>query len=136
MKLTIRTKDVALSDADRQYVEDKVISLDKYYSRIIDGFIDLSMATKHHKHGPTVHAAVDLRCTNRVIRAEKNHIDVRAAIDGIKDELKKQLLTYKEEHDAKVKRGARVFKKMKSLAPEALLPVEETGGGRVLNEGN
>ena len=136
MKLTIRTKDIVLDSKLRQYVEEKFGSLDKYDSKMIDGFVELEKTTNHHKHGFVYRCVVDLRLPHRILRGEKDQMDVKAAIDETKDELKKQIITYKEEHDAKMKRGGRLMKKLRSMAPEALFPVEQISGARLLNEGN
>ncbi|MBI3626951.1 ribosome-associated translation inhibitor RaiA [Candidatus Uhrbacteria bacterium] len=113
MKITIRTKDVELSDDIKQYVEDKIGTLDKYYHRITDGYVDLERYTNHHKNGPFYRAFVDLRLPHKILRAEKNHIDLKSALDGIKDELKKQLKSYKDLLEMKEKKGGRLFKEMR-----------------------
>ena len=110
MKLTIRTKDVVLSDDIRQYVEEKIGGLDKFYGRITDGFIDLEHYTNHHKNGPFFRVVVDLRVPNKVLRSEKNHVDLKSAIDGIKDELKVQLKDFKEIQETKDKKAGRAAK--------------------------
>lgn len=124
MKLTIRVKDIELTPDVARYVDEKIGTLDKYYSRITDGFVELEQYTKRHKNGPYFHAAVDLRLPNKVLRAEKNHVDVLAAIDGIKDELKKQVLTYKEAHATKDKKTARFLKQLKEMTPEVRKPAD------------
>ena len=118
MKLTIRTKDVHLTDDIKKYVDEKIGALDKYYSKVIDGHVDLELYTHHHKNGPFFRAVVDIRLPNKVLRAEKNHVDIKSALDGIKDELKKQLMTYKDAFDAKIKRDGRLMKKQTQWHPK------------------
>lgn len=118
MKLTIRTKDVELTDDVRQYVDEKIGTLDKYYGRIVDGFVELEKSTNHHKSGPIFRAVADLRLPNKVLRADKNHVDLKAAIDGIKDELKVQLKHHKEIIETKEKKEGLAAKESGFVAEE------------------
>lgn len=120
MKLTIRTKDVELTPDIQKYVDEKIGTLDKYYGRIVDGFVELEKSTNHHKSGPIFRAASDLRLPNKVVRAAKNHVDLRAAIDGIKDELKTQLIDYKEMIEAREKKEGLAAKEASLSEGESL----------------
>lgn len=135
MQLTIRTKSIELTPDVKEFVENKIGSLDKYFSGIISGRVDLEKVTEHHRNGPYFKASVDLKVPGPNLHAEANDVDVKSAIDAVKDELKTELKKYKESQDTQARRDGRALKKLSSLSPEARLNAEESGGGRTLNEG-
>lgn len=136
IKITaIRTKDVELAPEMDDFINLKIGTLDKFYDKIIDAYVELEKMTKHHKTGPFYRAIVDIRCPGKVIRAESQKEDLKVAINWVKDELQTRLKAYKESQKTLAKRGGRVGKKLTVLAAEARLAAEEGGGGRTVEEG-
>lgn len=101
MKIDIKTSQLDLTPALRQYITDKIGSLAKFVKRWehegdIEVWVEVDRTTHHHHKGNVFRAVADVRLPKHVVRAEEYHADVRAAIDGVKDKLKTELIKYKE----------------------------------------
>jgi len=149
MKIVIRTKDVKLNQSLRQWIEKKLIPLEKFASvfreeKYFDSFfgkgkpraemwVEVEKTTRHHRKGPFYRAEAQLRFPGKSLRTEAKDKHLKTAITIIKDELQRQIKKYKGERKAEAKRGARVFKKIISLAPSAQF--KRRKGKRIREEG-
>jgi putative sigma-54 modulation protein len=91
-KLSGRNVDV--TDAMRDYVEEKLTRLDRYNDSITDARVTLTVrevrdATRRNR------VEVQLNVPNGIIRAEEHHADMYAAIDKASDVLERQLRKFK-----------------------------------------
>ncbi len=132
MKIDIKSTNLDLTDAIRVYIEDKIGSLDKFthiFTRndtlggfgheAVEAYVEIARTTKHHKQGPVFRAEVNLKIGGKILRATKEDWDIRVAIDAVREELKMELQKEKGIHEAKFKRGARIFKRLSSISPLA-----------------
>ena|SRR3990167_383824 len=96
---TIQAKNIELTEAIRSYAEEKVMSLEK----LTQGFepaaklmVEVGKTTNHHAKGEVFRAEMNLEIPGKMLRAEEVREDLYEAIDTAKDELRRQLIDYKE----------------------------------------
>ena len=139
MKIIIKTKDIKLNQALRQWIRMKLDPLEKFskilYSEIyfdhffgkgkprVEAWVEIGKTSLHHKKGPVFWAECQMRFPKRSLRSTAQSKDLRIAITEVKDELQRQLKQYKlkifTKTSALTKRRARVLKKSLRLAPQA-----------------
>jgi putative sigma-54 modulation protein len=96
MNINIRAEGIELTDAIRQYVEEKFGMLEKFDSHILQIDVDLAMDTHHHQKGDIYSCSANVQVPGDVLRVERNEDDLYKAIDKVKDHLR-QLLTERKE---------------------------------------
>lgn len=104
MRLTsLKCTHMVLTDAIRAYVEEKVEHFRKLcgeFDPADDLQVEVGKSTRHHAKGPYFHAEMLLRVPGKEFRAESEAEDLYAAIDEVKDQLRRQLTDYKDRlHD-------------------------------------
>ncbi len=100
MKITIKTIRLDITPALTVYIEKKLAPLAKFLKRFDETgeaeiWLEISRVTRHHKKGGVFGAFADLRLPKRILRAEAFESDIRAAIDAVKDELRREIETYR-----------------------------------------
>lgn len=110
MNIQIKGTGIELTDAIKQYAEDKVKMLEKFFDRITDVAIDVGMESHHHLKGKIYYAEVNMRVPGKLIRVRKNAVDLYKAIDKVKDHLKVELQEMKEKRRGKDKEMLRDVK--------------------------
>jgi ribosomal subunit interface protein len=112
MKITIQTKNITLTQAIEDFIEEKINSLEKFIKVIYDGphyssssgkekaavlaLVEIGKETMHHRKGPFFRAECEINFPGKKIRAEAFSKDLRAAIVEVKDELQRELKEEKE----------------------------------------
>lgn len=97
MQITIKAKKLDLTPALRQYAEEKVGKLARFYDRISVARVDLERRL-HREKGDIFRAEINLDVPRRkVIRAEVEANDIYAAIDLVIPKLEKTISRFKEE---------------------------------------
>ena len=114
MKINLKTKNFSLTESIKNYLENKLNSLDKFLpsDESISANVDLSKTTKHHQKGYVFRAEVNLRVPGKLIRASATEWDLRVAIDRVKDDILKEVKNNKEKNISLNKKGGRLFKKI------------------------
>lgn len=141
MKINLKWTNLKPIESIDVFVEEKINDLEKFIKRFIDtglaeAWVEVSRTTRHHKTGEFVYRAeADIRLPGKIIRAEAVHKDLRQAIVRIKDELQQRIKTYRGAKEAKMKRGARLAKRMTKVTPEATTQEEWKIGRREREEG-
>lgn len=135
MKIVIKTKNIRLSQSLRDFIEEKIRSLEKF-SRIfyteqyfnhffskgkprIEAWLEIGKESLHHKKGPIFWAECQMRFPKKSLRSTAWAEDLKLAISEVKDELQRELKQYKERLSSLTKRRARVLKKELKLSPSA-----------------
>lgn len=90
MQLSVKGRNLEITDALRQYAEEKLGRLRKYFEQIGTAAVVLSVE-KHRQI-----AEVTLRVRDLTIRAEESTADLYSSIDLVADKLERQILRYKE----------------------------------------
>ncbi len=149
MKIVIKTTNLKLTRELRNYIKEKINSLEKfakifqkenYYNGFfakgkprVEVWTEIGKTTLHHQKGPVFRAEAQMRLPGKSLRAESERKDLKLAITEIKDELQRQLKQYKNKLTARTKRRARVLKKSIHLSP--LARFKKRKGGRTREEG-
>ena len=148
MKIVIKTKNIKLTPALKEWVEERINSLEKlseifqkdvYYDGFfgkgkprVEAWVEIGKETRHHKKGPFFFAECQMRFPKKSLRSEAFSKDLRQAITEVKDELQRQLKQYKEKIPKSLtRRRQRVLKKELKIAKEARFYKK----GRIREEG-
>lgn len=94
MELKIKTTDLELTPSIKRYVEKKMKSLRKLIKSFeregeIYIYFELARTTHHHRSGDVFYAEANVDLLGEKVRAESKEEDIRAAVDEVKDILKR-----------------------------------------------
>lgn len=138
MRVTIRKKNLDITPALGSYIEQKLL---KPLKRSLRGIIaselpildlEVGRSTRHHHKGKVYRVAANLTIGKKLLRAEAEDEDIRAACDLLEEELGREILKFKGSSRARTRRAARAAKKDLHFDPAARLYRK----GRIRNEGN
>lgn len=93
MKITIKATNTELTDALRDYAEEKINALEKYIPRVKHAKVELEV-DKRHQSGDIYRCEVMIFVPRELLRAEERASDMYAAIDLVIPKLKKQIETF------------------------------------------
>ena len=96
MNLKIKATNLELTPALKEYAEEKVGMLEKYYDQIIEVRVEIGLISKHHQKGKIYRAEFNVRVPGKLLRVEKTTEDLYKAIDKVKDHMVLELKKYKE----------------------------------------
>ena len=100
MKVIIKATNLDLTEPLKNYIEGKMESLNKFFPGLspdaVKARIEVARSTRHHRQGNVYHVDVNLKLPGHLLRAEKDDADVRAAVDAVKDKLKREIEKYKD----------------------------------------
>ena len=91
-----------MTDAVRVHVEEKLGSLEKFCENYspCDVRAEVGKTSEHHQKGKIWRAEFTVTIPGASLRAESVEEDLFAAIDAAKDDLKRQLIAFKEKRIA------------------------------------
>ncbi len=114
MKYELKATNFELTPSIKIYLQEKLDSLDKFlpHDSSIVAEIELAQTTRHHKKGDIFKAEANLITPGRLIRTVVETNELHAAIDLMKDELKREITGKKDKNISLYRRGARLFKKL------------------------
>jgi ribosomal subunit interface protein len=132
MKIVIKTKNLKLDQTLKDFIEEKINSLEKFTEILqnqekyfdhffgkgkprIEAWVEIGKETLHHQKGSVFWAECQMRFPKRSLRSTAQSENLKTAINEVKDELQRQL----KQLVAKRKRGARVLKKEIRLSSQA-----------------
>ncbi|KKR49122.1 MAG: Ribosomal subunit interface protein [Candidatus Magasanikbacteria bacterium GW2011_GWC2_40_17] len=111
MQITIKATGIELTQAITNYVNEKIGGLEKYLKRLdqgsVEARVEVGKITKHHNKGDIFRAEINLTVPGKVLRAEEENSNLYAAIDLMHDEIKRQIVSFKEKGIEKNVRQAR-----------------------------
>lgn len=101
MNINIRSRDLEVTPALKEWIDEKIGSLEKFITRIEEQGevlceVEVSRSTKHHHKGDVFYAEAQIHLPGRRIRATHQDVDARLALDKVRDTLHMELLRYKE----------------------------------------
>ncbi len=113
MNIKIRSVNFDLTDAISEYVNKKLSSLEKFTG--VDGEVlcevEIGRTTKHHNSGDIFKAEVNMSISGSPqVYAVSEQSDLYAAIDIVKDDIERQLVSKKSKKDTLFRRGASKIK--------------------------
>ncbi len=94
MELTIKGKNVEVTDRLRQYVEKKIGKLDRYLPTISEAWVELSTEGAKAAQDRQV-CQVTVRSNGTILRAEERSEDMFTSIDVVLDKMYRQIARYK-----------------------------------------
>ncbi|MBI2097613.1 MAG: HPF/RaiA family ribosome-associated protein [Candidatus Vogelbacteria bacterium] len=115
MRVNFKAINLALNETWRGYTIEKLAVIEK----LIDGYktgddglaeVELGRVNQHHKHGDVFRAEINLAWSGRRFRSESETGDLYAAIDEAKDELVREIKTWRKKQGTIIRRGARAVK--------------------------
>lgn len=96
MTINIRGAQIELTDAIRNYVEEKFSSLEKYESHIQMIDVEVGKTTNHHQKGDVFSCSAHVILPSDSMKIERDAEDLYKAIDKVKDHLRETLAQRKE----------------------------------------
>ena len=119
MQLQIKGLDMEVTDAIRDYVEQRISSLGKVI-RLDDPLVRISVelgrATHHHKSDMQAYrTGVQVTAPGQVYFAEAYAPDLYASVDEVKDEMIRQISDAKSRSKSLLRRGGAMLKKLLRL---------------------
>lgn len=98
MQINIKTKNITLTDAIKEYVEEKIGPLEKFLQGVepIIVEVEVGKTSQHHNKGDVFRAEVQIEVPGKLLRAESVKDDLRKAIVEVKDNLQVQIKKYKK----------------------------------------
>jgi len=115
MNISIKATGIELTDALRDYVNDKVGMLERFMScdrEAVMAVVEIGKTTNHHKLGDFFRAEINMNMPGNNLRTETEESDLYAAIDIAKDHMAEELKTKNKKKTTLLKRGGRVLKKL------------------------
>ncbi len=113
MKHNIKTKEISLTPAIKDYLEKKLAHLDKFISPEhmdeVMCYVEVGKSTQHHKNGDFFVAELTIHIGGKSLRAEVEESDLYAAIDIVVDEMATELKRFAKKQTSLLKRsGAKI----------------------------
>ncbi|OHA57725.1 MAG: ribosomal subunit interface protein [Candidatus Vogelbacteria bacterium GWA1_51_14] len=110
----IKATALELTPAIKNYLEAKILTLDKFVDSSTGGvLVDVELAKTtghHHLQGEIFKAEINLQVNGSFYRASVTKEDLYAAIDEMKDEIIRQITEKKSKKQTLFKKGARRLK--------------------------
>ena len=91
VKVSVTFRHTDPTDALKQYAEDKILRMGKYFSKPLDAHVVLSVDSKERQM-----AEVELRAPGTTIHGKEETEDLYSAIDLVMDKVERQVKKQKE----------------------------------------
>ncbi len=99
MKIKIKATRLEMTDAIKQYIENKMDAVEKYLGtkvKVINCDFEVAKTVGGQHKGDIFRAEVNLEVPSEILRVEKTESDLYKAIDKVKDHLELVVKKYKE----------------------------------------
>ena len=121
MKINLKATNIELSEAISQYVDKKLIMLEKYFEQSkgdeVLALIEVGKSTRHHKSGDVFMAEIHIKANGKEFYAVSEKDDLYAAIDEVKDEITRSITSRRKKAIALLRRGGTRIKEMLKNLP-------------------
>lgn len=113
--MNIKATNFSLTPAIEDYVGKRLGVLERF---ILEGDesahaqVEIGRTTKHHKGGDIFRAEINLHIAGKNFYSTSEKEDLYAAIDDVKDEITRELTSWKDKRIGFVRRGGRKIKDM------------------------
>jgi len=101
MNIALKATNVELTPKQKEYIESKVQSLEKFFNNITGARVDVGLETTKHNSGDIYYAHVNLNVPGKTLRVEEQEPTIEKAIDKAKDDLQRELKRYKSKYNNK-----------------------------------
>ena len=97
MDINIKTKNITLNSALKEFTEDKIKSLEKFLGNTELLLAEVELCKLEHGYkGNVFRAEAQIQVKGKLLRAESTMDDLRKAIVDVKDSLQVQIKKYRE----------------------------------------
>jgi len=97
MQIEIKGTNLELTQAIKDYINEKVGSLAKFFDQALIARVEVGLTTKHHQKGNIFRAEINLEVPQKnLLRAEAVSEDLYVSINQAREELERQIKKYKE----------------------------------------
>lgn len=112
MRIQIKATEITLSPAIKDYAEKKVSALDKFFhgKGEVVAKIEVGKTTRHHKSGNVFMAEISIRAEGKNYYAVSEKDDLYAAIDEVKDEVAREIVSLKSKKETLFRKGGAKIK--------------------------
>lgn len=113
MNTNIKATNVELTSAIHDYLNKKIAAFDKLINKNDESAalnVVLAKITKHHQKGDIFKAEMNLHISGKVFQASSEEQDLFMAIDLVKDEMVRELRSYKDKKMGVLKRSGNKVK--------------------------
>lgn len=110
MQIKIKATQIELTPSVRDYIQDKMDMLDKYFGEIsvLNCDFEIEKTKGNQNKGKIFRAEANLNVPGELIRVEKTASDLYKAIDKVKDHLPRSIKRYKEKRRDKERRTEKI----------------------------
>lgn len=115
MNIHTKTTNLTLTPEIQDYLDKKMEAFDKIIDpndTSVSCQVELARTTNHHKAGDIFRAEINLRKDGKQFRAVSEQTTIMEALDEVKDELLRELKSYKSKQETLVRRGGAAVKNM------------------------
>ena len=113
MNISIKSTNIELTPALKDYAEKRIASLTKLTGEDITAIAEIGKTTTHHKQGDVFRAEVNITTSlGKQFRAASEKADLYEAIDDVRNEIASSISSSKGKKEALWKRGAQKIKNM------------------------
>jgi putative sigma-54 modulation protein len=95
MNITIKASNIELTPEMREFIEEKIDSVEKFYPNIIEARVEIEYDA-HHKKGDVFRCEANIKIPGKLLRVEKSTTSFDKAVNKVKDHLKIILTKEKE----------------------------------------
>ena len=109
IKTNIKATGITMTSEISDYLEKRISTIDKLIDSGDESAfmnIELSRTTKHHQTGDIFCAEVNLHIKGKELRAVAESGDINTSVDLVKDELQREIVSYKTKKTDLIRRGA------------------------------
>lgn len=113
MRLNLKATSIILDDSTRNYLDKRIISLGKLIDAddpavLID--VELGRTTRHHKTGDIFFAEINIHRGKESFRAVSDRENLISAIDAMRDDIARELSSYKGKKQSVLRRSGQAAK--------------------------
>jgi len=114
MNIFIKSTDLELTEPLKTYINEKINALNKLFTHLdpdtVKVQIEVARTSNHHRQGDVYRAEANMSLPHEVLRAEEENSDIRAAVDVVKDKLKREIESYLSRHGKDHREGHSIEK--------------------------
>lgn len=113
MRIQLKATEIELTEPIKNYAEKKVLALSKYLDEVNEeaiASVEIGKTTEHHRKGDVFRAEISLRSHGKQYYVSSEKHDLYTAIDTVKDDLMRELVSSKEKRISLIRRGGAKIK--------------------------
>ena len=95
MHINIKSTNMELTQAIKDYIFEKVDSLEKFFNNAQQADVEVGKTTRHHQKGDVFFCEINLSVPRTLLRAREEMDDLYKAINKAKERMQRELKKYK-----------------------------------------